>query len=93
MLADQRWFKIPMAIGFAVAAIAFVLNSHERHRKLDRLQARIDALTVQLDNARKSIDQRKCFGMPVTGSWPGHFSGTDRAARHRSSAFRHLVQV
>jgi hypothetical protein len=57
MLADQKWFKIPMAIGFAIMAIAFALNSHERHRKLDRLQARIDALTMQLDSARKSTDQ------------------------------------
>jgi hypothetical protein len=46
--------RLDPAIGFAVVAIVFALNSHERHRKLGRLQARIDALTVRLDTARKS---------------------------------------
>jgi hypothetical protein len=44
------------AIGFAVMAIVFALNSHERHRSL---QARIDALTLGLDTVRKSTDLRK----------------------------------
>jgi hypothetical protein len=44
--------RLDPAIGFA--AIVFALNSHDRHRKLGRLQARIGALTVRLDTARKS---------------------------------------
>jgi len=44
-----------MAIGFA--AIAFALNLYERHRKLDRLQARVDAPTEQPETGRKSFDQ------------------------------------
>jgi hypothetical protein len=59
MLVDRKWFRMAIAIGLATMAIGLALDSYERHRKLDRLQARIDALTVQVDSARKSIDQKK----------------------------------
>jgi hypothetical protein len=42
MRVDQKWLTMAMAIGLAVVTIAYALDSYERHRRLDALQARID---------------------------------------------------